>query len=80
MYLNSSKLATVNNLMLNLNTFKFNTKLTILPTLCDTGKLDWPKAASKFSVSTLHTSHRSIILNSELTHQKKIRSVGIHFE
>ena len=40
MYLNSSKLATVSNLMLNLNTFKSNTKLTILPTLCDTGKLE----------------------------------------
>ena len=40
MYLHSSKLATVNNLMLNLNTFKSNTKLTMLPTLCDTGKLE----------------------------------------
>ena len=27
--------------MLNLNTFKSNTKLTILPTLCDTGKLNY---------------------------------------
>ena len=49
MYLNSSKLATVNNLMLNLNTFKSNTKLTILPTLCDTGKLDWLAANVQFS-------------------------------
>ena len=30
--------------MLNLNTFKSNTKLTILPTLCDTGKLDRKQA------------------------------------
>ena len=40
MYLNSSKKYTANNLMLNLNTFKSSTKLTILPTLCDTGKLE----------------------------------------
>ena len=35
--------------MLNLNTFKSNTKLTILPTLCDTGKLEW----NKYTVATV---------------------------
>ena len=35
--------------MLNLSTFKSNTKLTILPTLCDTGKLEYEDSLSLLS-------------------------------